>query len=123
MDRLSFRPIRLQDFSGELVGYPVKGWTALLGDDPVGIGGIMFKGSDAIVFARTSPMLRRHPLILYKCAYKLISLIKDLNLPVIAVADKDIPRSEATLEWFGFEYIGGSEYGEVYEWMPVKAQI
>lgn len=120
---LSYRPTLAQDFDGEVLQYPVRAWTALLYGQPAGIGGLLYKGPDAMLFARVKPLLREHPLALYKCACKLMEMIKAKDIPLIAIADKDIPRSEATLEWFGFEHTGSTEHGEMYEWMPVRAQI
>lgn len=125
MVRVTVLPLSLEDYVAleyRPPKYSTKGFSFYLNEKLVGIAGVFFKGPDAIAFARATQDLRDHPLILYRVACTVMAFIQTLGLPVTAIADKTIPRSEATLEWFGFEHTGSTEHGEVYEWMPDRAQ-
>lgn len=63
------------------------------------------------------PEVRGYPVALHRWIRAAIAEVKKLGVRhMLAVADPEIPRAAAWLERLGFDYVGESTAGEVWEW-------
>ncbi len=62
------------------------------------------------------PEVRRYPLALHRWIKAAILEVRRLGVGhIVAIADPEIPRAPAWLERLGFDYVGESTAGEVWE--------
>lgn len=78
------------------------------------------KGSPAMACARVSEKARKTPLALNRFARETMAFLHTHGFRVLlALADRDIPKSGAWLQHLGFVPVSESDRGILYRWMAV----
>ena len=113
------RPIKRGDFEA-VYGYSpsrtLKGYCAELDGRPVGVAGIYYMPDHVVAFCNVTDDGRCHKAAMATALRKFSNLLNNMEVPVFAVADKDIPSSENFLMRCGFKYLNKGPNGEVFVW-------
>lgn len=117
MARVELRPVRSGDYEaiyGEPLKHSIRGWVATVDGEPKGIAGVAYVGGQVNAFSRSLPGLPKSWIA--RGAIATLRLIRELNCPVLAIADPEIPTSHDFLERCGFEHVTTNTQGEVFRW-------
>jgi hypothetical protein len=113
------RPIKRGDFEA-VYGYApartIKGYTAELHGQPVAVAGVYYMPDHVVAFCNVSPDAQHDKRGMASGFRKFAALLNELNTPVFAIADPDIPSSEILLMRCGFKYLHKGPNGEVFVW-------
>ena len=107
------------DYGIKEQAYRVRGFTGVVDDRIIGIGGIAYTPNYGIyAFGEFDEEARQYPVALHKAGLAMISLLKDLKANnVMAHAARDVEASVRWLERLGFEHTGThTEEGVVMLW-------
>jgi hypothetical protein len=119
MGKVDIRPATAEDFR-VLYGNPprktMRAYTAVYDGQPVAVAGIYYYPDQVVAFSKILPEYAHLKAGLGRGALKVLRMLKDINKPVLAVAEPDIPTSAEFLERCGFEYIHTTSQGKVYIW-------
>lgn len=122
MGSVKIRPANVQDVIA-IYGHPprhsMKAYAAEIDGKTVGVAGLYYAPDSIIAFSNAHPDYRNHKIGAAKMTLKILDLLHRTNVPVMAVADKDIPTSEDFLLRCGFEYLMRTSEGEVYVWQKL----
>lgn len=117
------RPADVEDwYEGPSPG-TVRAYVVTLDGKVAGIAGLILPGlgtrwGAVEAFSEMSPELEpylRHPVVLGAIG-RVIRLIRKSRVPVMAIADPNLPTSEPLLKRLGAVPIGRTDDGEVYLW-------
>lgn len=89
-----------------------------LDGNPAAIVGLANEGSYWKLFSEYKPEFKRYlqSMATLRAIKKVILMIGDCRLPVVAVTQPNEPDSPRLLERLGFVFHNESEEGSVYEW-------
>lgn len=117
MADIEIRPVRQGDYEA-LYGQPqrhsIRGWTATVDGEPMGMAGVVYVGNQVQAFSKSLPGLPKRWVA--KGAALTRRMLRELNCHVLAVADPQIPTAPAFLKRVGFEHVTTNSQGEVYRW-------
>jgi hypothetical protein len=119
MAEIDIRPATSKDVAAicsKPISSSFRGYTLTLDGEPVGIAGVMLKEDRGILFGEAKEAARAYPWAIYKGVRRVMKLVERAAMPVVAVADPNIPRSEELLVHLGFWHVDTCQYGEVYRW-------
>lgn len=119
MAKVSIRPTVASDVSA-ICAVPIhatmRAYTLEIDGKPIGLAGLMRKDDRHVLFGETLAEGRNFPFAIYKGVRKVMDWVEKSGLPVVAIADPNIPRSTELLLHLGFKHIDTCQYGEVYRW-------
>jgi hypothetical protein len=119
MGSVEIRPATAEDISllyGEYPRKTMRAYTALYDGQPIAVAGVYYYPDQVVAFSKILPEYAHLKAGLGRGALKVLRLLKEINKPVLAVAEPDIPTSSEFLERCGFEYIMTNSQGRVYAW-------
>lgn len=121
MTRCEVRWATAEDIDKFYGGRPrqtVRAIVALVGGEPAGVIGLAQEAGWTVAFSDMKPAIGPHlrSLPVLFAIKEIMRLIRQSPGPVVAVANPDIEGSADTLRKFGFERIGRSDEGEVFQW-------
>lgn len=94
----------------------MKAFAAVLDDVPIAVSGVYYYPAQVVAFSKILPEHSHHKMALARGAKRVLELLKDINVPVLAIAEPDLPTAPAFLERCGFEYVKTTSQGRVYKW-------
>lgn len=104
-----FRPATASDalaFYGKLPPARFRGFSAVQGDTVIAIGGVYFHDGHPVAFSDISDDYRKSRKNIAKGIKMLMNFIKELNVPVFALASPDEPTAPYLLAKLGFKPTG-----------------
>lgn len=118
---LEIKPATKEDFEA-VYGHPpsrsIHGYTAYRDGNPVAIAGVYYYPDQVIAFCNIRNEARDEWVGLTRGALKVLKMIKDKGVPVLAIADPAIPAAEDFLMRCGFQYLTKGPNGEVFVCKP-----
>lgn len=119
--RIGSRPATAADvdrYYGARPRQTVKAMILTLDGNPAAIVGLANEGSYWKLFSEYKPEFKRYlqSMATLRAIKKVILMIGDCRLPVVAVTQPNEPDSPRLLERLGFVFHNESEEGSVYEW-------
>lgn len=112
---LKFRPatgLDVKFFYPELK-HTFRAWVAEDETGLLGIGGVYYDGNNTIAFSRYDEEIEKYKLAKARGLKKIMEIVGKRSC--LAIADPNIPGSEALLKRIGFKHIEG----RVYKWTPL----
>jgi hypothetical protein len=107
--KYQIRPAQAADiaaFSEFPLPRTIKALVVIYKGELAAIAGVTLENGLAEVFSHVKDGVDAPSITVWRCALQLIQWVKEQNLPAIAVASHDKPRSGAFLERLGFTYMG-----------------
>jgi hypothetical protein len=84
--------------------YPrIRGFVAIQDGEPIGVGGIAYRGEALEVFSDLKPEMKAHKKTLYKTARRIVEILRQKRLPAYACANPEEPTADRFLTRLGFE--------------------
>jgi N-acetylglutamate synthase-like GNAT family acetyltransferase len=117
MAKVDIRPATAEDLESFYGSSPKRSMRAFVGvmdGKPVGLAGIYYWGNQVVAFSEVKPEMPRHAI--GRGALKVLSMIRRMGVPVLALAQGDIPGAPEFLKRCGFEHVDTTCQGEVYRW-------
>lgn len=108
-DAVTFRPASAADVQAFLGGPPparLRGYVAILDGEVVGLGGVYYHAGTPVAFSDIKPPLRKHRKALAKGCRILMDFIREMNVPVYALANQEEPTASYLLCKLGFKPTG-----------------
>jgi hypothetical protein len=118
-ERVLIRTATRQDIETLYPAFAAKSgrcWAVDYDGELAALAGVIREPLVMIAFSVTRPGLEVPPMTIWRTALKLWKNIRDIGVPVRAIADQSVPGSAAFLERLGFQYIRTSPVGDVYQW-------
>jgi hypothetical protein len=118
-NRMEIRPATAEDIEAVYGSFPrktMRAYAALYDGKPVAVAGVYYYPDQVVAFSKILPEYAHLKAGLGRGALKVLRLLKEINKPVLAVAEPSIPTSPEFLERCGFEYIMTNSQGRVYAW-------
>lgn len=103
-------------FYGEPPKRTMRAFVGILDGKPVGLAGIYYREGQIVAFSETKPEMQGFRHAIGRGALAVIGMLRRMNLPVLALAQQDIPTAPGFLERCGFEHVDTTCQGEVYRW-------
>jgi hypothetical protein len=119
MGKVEIRPATAEDIRvlyGHSPRKTMRAYTAVYDGRPVAVAGLYYYPDQVVAFSCINPEYAHLKAGLARGALKVLRLLKDMNKPVIAVAEPGIPTAPEFLERCGFEYLLTNSQGKVYIW-------
>jgi hypothetical protein len=117
--QIVIRPATAKDIS-EVYGSPpprtMKAFAAVLGDVPVAVSGVYYYPDQVVAFSKILPQYTHLKAGLARGAIKVLNMLKQINVPILAIAEPGLPTAPDFLERCGFEYVMTNSQGRVYVW-------
>lgn len=116
---VNIRSIKRGDFEaiyGHSPTRTVKGYCAELDGRPIAICGIYYMPDHIVAFVKTTEAVKHYRRAMASGYRKFASLLNSMDVPVFAVADKNLPEAENFLMRCGFKYLNKGPNGEVFVW-------
>lgn len=114
---MELRPVRAGDYEaiyGEPLKHSIKGFVVTVDGEPRGIAGVAYVDGQVNAFSRGLPGIPKKWIV--RGVKLTLGMIEEMNCPVLAIADPEIPTSHAFLERCGFEHVTTNSQGEVFRW-------
>lgn len=115
---VSIRPAKAGDYEaiyGEPLKHSIRAYTAEIDGKPVGIAGVAYVGGQVSAFSKGLPGIPKHWAARGTVVVK--KMLREMNCPVLAIADPEIPTSSDFLKRVGFEHVTTNSQGEVFRWI------
>lgn len=106
----------IASFYGERPKRSMRAFVGILDGKPVGLAGVYYHQGQVVAFSETKPEMAGLRHAIGRGALAVVALLRRMNIPVLAVAQNDIPGATAFLERCGFEHVETTCQGEVYRW-------
>lgn len=119
MVKVIIRPAKAADILALYGNYPkhnMKAYAAELDGKVIAVSGVNYFPDQLVAFSKILPEYQHMKFALAKGTLKVLDLLKRIDAPVYAIADKDIKGSADFLMRCGFEYVARTPEGEVYVW-------
>jgi hypothetical protein len=119
MGNIDIRPTTAEDIEvlyGHRPRKTMRAYTAVYDGQPVAVGGVYYYSDQVVAFSCIKPEFAHLKAGLGRGAIKVLRMLKDINKPIIAVAEPGIPTSAEFLERCGFEHTHTNSQGKVYVW-------
>jgi hypothetical protein len=119
MGSISVRPSTAEDISllyGERPRKTMRAYTAVYDGQPIAVGGVYYYPDQVVAFSCIKPEFAHLKVGLGRAAIAVLRMLKDINKPIMAVAEPSIPTSSEFLERCGFEYLQTNSQGKIYIW-------
>jgi hypothetical protein len=117
---VEIRPVTHDDicafFETDSPPFTVKGLSFFLEGELVAIGGVRYERGYFIAFSDIKPGVTVSKATVYRCGLEVMKFIKDLGIPVVAMADENLESAPRFLTHLGFEYKRSDPNGEVFTW-------
>lgn len=116
---MEIRPATAEDIEalyGERPRKTMKAYTALVDGQPVAVAGLYYYGEQVVAFSKILPEFDHMKIGLGRAALKVLQMLREINKPVLAIAEPSIPTSSEFLERCGFKYVMTNSQGRVYQW-------
>jgi len=94
----------------------MRAYAAICDGAAVAVAGVYYYPDQVVAFSKILPEYAHLKAGLGRGAIKVLRLLKEINKPVLAVAEPSIPTSSEFLERCGFEYVMTNSQGRVYKW-------
>ena len=104
------------DVYGHYPSQTMRAYAAELDGKTVAVSGLYYFPDQIVAFSKILPGYEKYKTGIAKGALKVLDMLERVNLPVFAIADKDIPGSGDFLLRCGFDYVTTNSQGEVYLW-------
>jgi hypothetical protein len=120
---VEIRPIQAGDYEavyGEKLKHSIRGFTLTIDGEIKGIAGVAYVGGQVNAFSRGLPGIPKKWIV--KGTLMTLQMLKEMNCPVLAIADPAIPTSSAFLKRCGFEHVTTNSQGEVFRWRQKQPQ-
>jgi len=114
---IEIRPATAADIAayyGSSVAPTVRAVVAVMDGKPVGIAGVKYERGALMAFSEIRNEMRPHRKAIVKGARMAVDMIRRIGAPVYAVGN--LPTSDELLRHYGFERVGESRDGGVYQW-------
>lgn len=95
----------IEEFYGDKYTRSFKGYVALINKKVVGVGGLSFENGYILFVTEMSDELRPFKRDIVKIIRVFNKMIKNVDYPIIAVANKKEPLAEKLLHRLGFTFI------------------
>jgi hypothetical protein len=119
MANIEIRPATAEDVEAVYGTRPprtMRAYAAVLEGKTIAVAGVYYYSDQVVAFSNILPEYRHLKHGLAKGAVKVLGLLRQMDKPVVAVAEPDIPTSAEFLERCGFEYMKTTSQGKVYLW-------
>lgn len=119
LSQITIRPATVEDITavyGEAPKRTMRAFAAVLGDVPIAVSGVYYYPAQVVAFSKILPEYAHHKMALARGAKRVLALLRDINVPVLAVAEPDLSTAPAFLERCGFEYVMTTSQGMVFKW-------
>lgn len=103
-------------FYGETPKRSMRAMVAVLDGKPVGLAGVYYHAGQVVAFSEAKPEIQGLRHAIGRGTLAVLAMFRRLNIPVLALAQQDIPGSERFLERCGFEHVDSTCEGEVFRW-------
>jgi hypothetical protein len=113
------RPATAADIAavyGEPPKRSMRAYAALVDGEAIAVAGVYYYPDQVVAFSRINPAYEHLRTGLGRGALKVIQMLKNMNVPVLAVAEPGKETAPAFLERCGFEHMKTTKQGEVYVW-------
>jgi hypothetical protein len=117
MAKVEIRPIRAGDYEaiyGEPLRHSVRGFTAVVDGEPRGMAGVAYVKGQVTAFSRGLPGIPKKWIA--RGTLMTLRMIRDMDCPVLAIADPEIPTAAQFLARVGFEHVTTNSQGEIFRW-------
>ena len=94
----------------------MRAYTAVYDEQPIAVAGIYYYPDQVVAFSYIKPEYAHLKAGLGRGAIRVLRMLKNINKPIIAVAEPGIPTSAEFLERCGFEYLQTTSQGMIYIW-------
>jgi hypothetical protein len=119
MGKVEIRPATAEDIKavyGSLPRKTMRAYAAVVDGQSVAVAGVYYYPDQVVAFSKILPEYAHLKAGLGRGAVKVLKMLRDINKPILAVAEPDIPTAPDFLERCGFEYIQTNSQGKVYIW-------
>lgn len=106
------------EFYGQAPQYSVRAIVFRKGCKIVAIGGVKSEKGRMVAFSEISPDVTLPKATIWRCAMVVMEMIKAINLPVWAVAEREGENTGKLIRRFGFEHQAENVDGEVFVLWP-----
>lgn len=111
---MNIRPVTRADlvalWETEDIGRSVRGFVAEKDGEVLGLTGLMYLPTTVIAFADMKVEGHKYPMSIMRITKLMVGLMREVNVPIFAAADPNLPNSRAFLERVGFERVAGVQY-------------
>jgi len=114
---LEVRPAKLADileFNGAPAGKTIKAFSIFWHGKLAAMAGITIEPGRLVFFSDVKEDIDPPKLTIWRASKYIVSRIKEMGVPVVAVANKEKKNSEQYLEKLGFTFIGEAGGERVY---------
>jgi hypothetical protein len=94
----------------------MRAYAALVDGEPAAVAGVYYYPDQVVAFSRIKPEYEHLKIGLGRAALKVLRMLQDMNVPVLAVAEPGKETAPAFLERCGFDHMKTTKQGEVYVW-------
>lgn len=104
----------LKRFYGKLPVPTVRAIAVTEGDEVLGVAGFYPDNGRSVLFAKIGEQVdrRKHIRTILICAHRVLSMARELGMPINALADPTIEGSERLIQHLGGERV----HREIYQW-------
>lgn len=114
--RLETRPLTIEDYEVfyniKSMSFTTRGYAFYLDGALAGIGGIRYENGYFLAFSDIKPDIVVPKATVLRCGLKVMKMIKDMGITVVAVKNKNLEKAGRFLTALGFEHTGTTEANE-----------
>ena len=122
MTRPKLRPATIDDYRtlyGSEPPVSLQAIAAELDGETIGIAGIAYERGQLLGFSQMTDKMRQYPIQIMRATHRVMKMIREQEVNVLAVASCDEKNAAYFLEKLGFTYLGERKGQRVYQWRPM----
>lgn len=96
----------------------MRAWAWTLDGEPIALAGIIYHDPThpPVLFSALKPEMKRFPRTIVRGARAMLEALVDV--PMLTLADREIPGSARLLTRLGFRYAASTADGDIYQFTP-----